>query len=352
MPRARLGSGSWRFEDDTAARLRAKIVDGRKTLGEVYGAPLRGIVTGLNEAFVINRATRDCPVAEDRKSGELLKPFLRGENIKRWRVESEDLWLINTPKGKVDIEQYPAIRNWLLPLRPELEKRATKQEWWELQQAQVAYQPKFVQPKIFYPHFQNERLFAIDNTGVFSNDKSYFIPSEDVALLSLLNSCVAWFVLTAMSPAVRNGWHEMRVQYVEKLPMPDFEEAHCLNLKLLGSSCTELARRRFDIQSEVQHRVLDLAPPELKKLTGKLENFHKLDFTGFREEVKKAFRADVPVKERGDWEVYIAEKGAEVRRLTGEIEAAEREIDAIVYKLFDLTADEIALLEASLAGQY
>ncbi len=72
----------------------------------------------------------------------MLKPFLRGENVKRWRVEPEGLWLINTPKGKVDIDAYPAVRDWLLPFKPQLEKRATKQEWFELQQAQLAYQPK------------------------------------------------------------------------------------------------------------------------------------------------------------------------------------------------------------------
>ena len=142
MPRARLGSGSWRFEDDALAGLRDKIAKGRKTLGEVYGPPLYGIKTGFNEAFVIDRATRDQLVAADPRSAELLKPFLRGEDIKRWRVESEDLFLINTPKGKVDIARYPAIRDWLLPFKAELENRATKQEWWELQQAQLAYQPK------------------------------------------------------------------------------------------------------------------------------------------------------------------------------------------------------------------
>jgi hypothetical protein len=135
MPRARLTAGSWRFEDEPLAKLRDKIEQGRKTLGEVYGAPLRGIVTGLNDAFIIDRATRDRLVKADPKSAELLKPFLRGENIKRWRVESDDLFLINTPKGKVDIEAYPTVKKHLLPFRKELERRATKQEWWELQQA-------------------------------------------------------------------------------------------------------------------------------------------------------------------------------------------------------------------------
>ena len=131
MPRARLGRGSWQLEGDALARLRAKIRDGRPTLGEVYGPPLYGIKTGLNEAFVIDRATRDALVEADPASADLLKPFLRGENIKRWRVESEDLFLINTPRGKVDIDAYPAIRNWLLPFRDRLEARATQQAWWE-----------------------------------------------------------------------------------------------------------------------------------------------------------------------------------------------------------------------------
>lgn len=352
MPRARLGRGSWRFEDDALARLRDKISVGHQTLGEVYGPPLYGIKTGLNEAFIIDRATRDRLVAADPRSANLLKPFLRGENIKRWRVESEGLFLINTPKGKVDIKRYPALRAWLHPFKQALEKRATKQEWWELQQAQLTYQPKFSLKKISYPHFQNERMFALEETGAFSNDKSYFIPVDDLGLLCLLNSCVAWFFLTAISPAVRNDWHEMRVHYVQKFPIPTMPDSARTRLAGLGQICTNAARKRFAIQSAVRHRILDLASHASRhKLTGKLENWHELDFAAFREEVKKAFRSEIPVKERGDWEACLAENGAEVRRLTDEISVAEAEIDSVVYGLFDLRPDEITLLEASLADQ-
>jgi hypothetical protein len=77
-----------------------------------------------------------------------------------------------------------------------------------------------------------------------------------------------------------------------------------------------------------------------------------LDFAAFRAEVKKVFGIEIPLKERGDWEAWLAESAAEVRRLSAEIAQAEREIDAIVYRLFNLTPDEIALLEASIAGQH
>jgi hypothetical protein len=102
----------------------------------------------------------------------------------------------------------------------------------------------------------------------------------------------------------------------------------------------------------VSRRILDLAPREKRKLSGRLQAWYDLDFTAFRTEIKKLFGAEIPLRERGEWESYLAENAAEVHRLAAQIDAAEREIDAIVYRLFDLTADEIALLERSLDGQY
>ncbi|MEO6841000.1 MAG: hypothetical protein ABI192_09555 [Bradyrhizobium sp.] len=101
------------------------------------------------------------------------------------------------------------------------------------------------------------------------------------------------------------------------------------------------------------NRILtDLASRTDQKLTGKLKKFWKLDFAAFRAEVTRTFKTEIPVKDRDDWESYLAEKSAEVIKLTAEIEAIEGGIDAIVYKLFDLTPDEIKLLDASLEGQY
>ena len=113
-----------------------------------------------------------------------------------------------------------------------------------------------------------------------------------------------------------------------------------------------LARPNFHIQSAVRHRILDLSPPERKKLSRKLEDWWMLDFAQFRDEVKHVFRADIAVNERAEWEGYLAKNTAEVRKLDAEIEKAEREIDAIVYRLFELTPEEIKLLEDSVAGQY
>jgi hypothetical protein len=142
----------------------------------------------------------------------------------------------------------------------------------------------------------------------------------------------------------------MRVQYVETIPIP---EALISNSGLgeIATTATRSASERTKIAMSIYHRLLtDLAAPNTK-LSRKLKNFHTLDFGEFRAEVKRAVKADIPLKERADWESLFNTAKAEVIRLSSEIAAAEREIDRLVYAAFELTADEIALLEQSLEGQ-
>ena len=109
---------------------------------------------------------------------------------------------------------------------------------------------------------------------------------------------------------------------------------------------------RLALQRALARRIPDLCPPGREpKLTTALEEWWTLpDFAAFRAEVKKAFKADIPLAERSAWEDWIARDRAEIVRLSAEIAAAEARIDGIVYELFELTPDEIALLEASVQG--
>ena len=98
-------------------------------------------------------------------------------------------------------------------------------------------------------------------------------------------------------------------------------------------------------------RIPDLCPPGRDpKLTTRLQEWWTLpDFAAFRAEVKKVFKADIPLTERSDWEDWITRDRAEIARMSAEIAQCEAEMDRIVYDLFDLTADEIALLETVVA---
>jgi type I restriction-modification system DNA methylase subunit len=350
FPQGKLSDASWELEADGLRALREKITRGKKTLKEVYGSPLYGIKTGLNEAFVIDRATRDRLVADDPKSAEILKPFLEGKDLKRWRAEPRDLWIIYIPKNAIRIDDYPAIKKHLLPFKDALEKRATKQEWFELQQAQAAYLSGFEQVKISYPHFSVRALFHLEETRSLSNDKSYFVPSDDLSLLALLNSDLAWYLTTALAPPVRGGYFELRVQYIETLPIPNMTDSERSELRFCAMAAQSAAKFCLASESALTRRIPDLCPPDRSpKLTEKLKNWWELaDFAAFRAEVKKTFKADIPLKERSEWEDLFTSGKTEITRLSAEIARHEAQINAIVYKLFDLTPDEITLLEESL----
>ena len=353
MPQSRLGSDSWKFEQDDLARIREKIARGRKTLGDVYGPPLYGIKTGLNEAFIVDTATRNAIVSEDHKSAELLRPFLRGEDVTRWRVEPHSHWLINTPKGKVDINQYPGIKTWLLPFRPALEARATKQEWWELQQAQLAYQPKMAAAEILFPDLSQGPKFAGPSKDCLMDCTIFFIEACDEAVRAVLNSKVSWFFLFSISNPLRGGKWRLRLksQYLERLPLPEISPQISDRLKALDLEIRSASQRRFALKSDVGRRILDAAPAG-SKLTSKLNRWHTLDFRAFLAEMKRALHTDIPLKQRSEWQSYFDENHSEIWQRMREIDAAEREVNEIVFGLFQLAPEEIALIEGVLQGQY
>ena len=347
FPQAALTTAPWHFEGDSLMILRDKIRAGRKTLKEVYGSPLYGIKTGLNGAFVIDTTTKERLCAQDPRSAELLKPFLEGKDLKRWRAEPRGLWLIYIPKNRIKIDDYPAIRDWLLNFKEQLESRATKQEWFELQQAQEAYATGFSEPRVFYAHF-NRRYFFYTEGEYLPNDKGYVIPTKDRHLCPLLVSKAMWFIISNLAPQVIGGSRELRAHYMESLPIPDTSDGDKEHLSKLGDECASLAGRRLTLQTALTRRIPDLCPPGRDpKLTTRLQEWWTLpDFAAFRAEVKKVFKADIPLAERSTWEDWITRDRAEIARLTAEITKAEALIDSIVYGLFDLTPAETALLES------
>ncbi len=104
----------WQLEPPAQRSLLERVRKSGQPLGDYcQGHFYYGIKTGLNEAFVIDRERRDELIAQDAKSAEIIKPFLRGRDVKRWRAGAQDLWLIFTRRG-VEIDDYPAVKAHLL----------------------------------------------------------------------------------------------------------------------------------------------------------------------------------------------------------------------------------------------
>ena len=348
-PQASLTNGSWALESPALKALRDKIKTGKQTIKQRYGAPLYGIKTGLNNAFVISTKIKERLCAEDPKSDDLLKPFLKGKNLKSWRAEPSGLWLIYIPKNRIEIENYPAIHNWLLQFKERLEGRAAKQKWFELQQPQEVYATAFEETKISYCDIADSNPFHLDTSKSYLETTAFAIPANDFAMVGLLNSKLLWFIFKSLTPLASGGYFRMKAQYVEQLPLPFWSEKDRLKLAATSELCHLEAQKRYQLQQAIIRRIPDLAAPDIEpKLSKKLKAWWDFpDFSAFRKEVKKCLKADIPLSERSEWEDWIARDKAEIVRLTAEIKSNEQRINNIVYDLFDLTEDEITLLEAN-----
>ena len=108
---------------------------------------------------------------------------------------------------------------------------------------------------------------------------------------------------------MRGGFHELRVQYVETLPIPAASAEQKSAVETLASIAQDAAQERYDLQQQVTRRIPDLAAdPATAKLTKRLKEWWTLtDFAAFQKEVKKALKSDIPLKERNDWENWLAE---------------------------------------------
>jgi hypothetical protein len=234
MPVAALRSEGWALERLDVLALMEKLRSVGKPLGEyVEGKFYRGVLTGLNEAFVIDEETKVRLIAEDPKSAEIIKPWLRGRDIFKWKAEWASLYVLFTRRG-TDIEQFPAIKGYLEQYRADLEPKKTDSDkqgrkpgpykWFEIQD-NTAYFEEFEKEKILWPGITSEIVFGLGDKGQFGNDNNQLIVSSDRCLLAILNSRLIRFVLQQICDKVRGGFYRMKMIYVEQLPIPPATDA-------------------------------------------------------------------------------------------------------------------------------
>lgn len=234
-----LKPSGWRLESPVGMRLLERIRGSGTPLGEYCkGRFYYGIKTGFNEAFVVDRATRDRLIAEHPSSEQVLKPFLRGRDVKRWRCEfaeqylvkiesSENVqhpWSSEPPKEaeKLFSKCYPAIHAFFEAgdNRAKLINRYDQGKFfWELRSC--AYWKEFQQEKIIVPAIQDHVRYAPDKAGFYSNDKtSILIPPSVPFVLSFLNSQISWWITQQEFASKQGGFYEFKPMYVSKLPIP------------------------------------------------------------------------------------------------------------------------------------
>jgi len=223
---------------DIEQRIKAKI--------EAIGTPLkdwdiqinRGILTGFNDAFIIDGKKRAELIDQDPKSEEIIRPILRGRDIKRYGYEFADLYLINTHNGikekgikRIDIDDYPAVKAHLDTFYEQLEKRQDKGDT-PYNLRNCAYIEDFYKQKIVWASI-GETSYSIIPKNTFLLDTNYFftIKNEQRYLLAFLNSKLITYWINSEDTPIGNGGAYRHYKYnLEKLPIVKY-------LQQLKKSC-------------------------------------------------------------------------------------------------------------------
>ena len=350
MPQSWLNQKTWELQSEEHFNLKEKMLGCGNTLKHAYGIPLYGIKTGCNDAFVITADDRKNIISENPSEEVLIKRFFEGKDANPWHIQSRNLYIIYIPKNFIDIENYPSIKKHLIKYYDALNSRATKQNWFELQQPQQAYEKYFLNPKIIFPEISQGAKFSIDYEGRYYQNTVYSIPTADTYLLGLLNSKAVWFFYQQTCAALRGGTWRLRLlkQYIEKTPIPKAADVKKERIGILANKAQETAEQRYALQEQVRNRIHDIASEgKAFDLNNKLKSWWKLDFKEFQKEIKKVFKAELSLNQRDEWETYITDKQKQVEALTNTLTAIENDLDSEVYSLFDLTPDEIKLIEES-----
>ena len=218
-----------------------------------------------------------------------------GNDIRKYRIDFDKKYLLYMFHG-IEINRYPSIEKYLESFKAALKGRATNQKWFELQQPQLAYKQFYDSKKIIWPDIAKESRFTFDDLGYYLETTCFFIPSNDFYLLGILNSSVCWYYLKEHSPVLgdkdKGGRLRLKKVYIEHFPI------RTINF----SDPTDKARH--DKMVALVERMLTLNKQ----------------------------RADV----KTEHDKNLIER---------QIEATDKQIDALVYELYGLTSEEIQVVE-------
>ena len=223
---------------------------------EKIGTPLkdwdiniyRGVLTGFNDAFIISGEKRkeildNCKSDDERKrTDDLIRPILRGRDIKRYSYNWADLWLIYIPwhfplqfdqtiqgaseKAEKEFKkQYPAVYAHLLQYKRELSARnkaetGIRYEWYAMQRWGANYWDEFNKPKIVWGNLNLSATYTLAPAGMMINAPATMIVPASESLLCILNSKIADYYIRNLGVTRNGGYFEYKPMFIEQLPVP------------------------------------------------------------------------------------------------------------------------------------
>lgn len=367
--RSDLTAEPWVLEPPDVAALLRKIRERGVPLSEYAGvSPLYGIKTGFNEAFLIDTPTRAQLVHDDPAAAEIIKPYLRGQDIGRWSPEWAGLWMIvmksssdhawpwaaaatESEAEAIFARTYPSIHRRFKVLESYVEDDKPKglrhrqdqgRFWWELRPC--AYYDQMDRPKIVYTEITWSNSFGIDDDGRYINNTAYFLPTTELWLPSVLNSPLTWWYSWRKAQHGKDEALRFMDAYIRPFPLA---APLTTDSSQLDGITTELLSARSIIR-ENDSSLADWLGQfwDFRSLPTALRQASLLDSDGFIAAVRAALprRQSLTPTQLRQLRDAFAETAEPARTARSELLAHERALAAMVERAYGLTEEEIALM--------
>ena len=310
IPQSTLNETNFTFLDSSKFELKSKIEKVAKPLKD-WGVNINyGVKTGLNEAFIIDSKTRDkilstCIGDEREQTQKLIRPILRGRDIKRYDYEWAGLWLINIHNGygtkpRINIDNFPKLKLYLDKFEPKLSKRSDKGAT-PYNLRNCAYLEEFEKEKILCARMVQSPKFAYDTNNNIPDNTAYCITGANLKfLLAFLNSTGVYKIFNFFYAG--GGLEgEIKINRLEILPIPQITPQNEKSANDIINLVDEILKANEKIKLYEKHM------PTLS-LDEKLEAKENID------------------------------------ALNNKIKASDEKINELVFELYELTSDEIALI--------
>lgn len=311
----------------------------------------RGILTGFNDAFIIDTATKEALIKQNPNSAEIIKPILRGRDIKAYGHKWSGLWLIATfPALKLDIDKYPAVKEYLESFGKRIHqiggkesRKKTGNKWFETQD-QIGYYDEFEKDKIVWASVGLNEYSYVEKE-YFILDTNYFAVGLNKYHLALLNSklIIKWFIEKTDTLVGTQAYRHYKYNF-EKIPIPPISKESQQPFLEKADKMLVLNKELQNKSNRFINRITDNF--EIEKISKKLHSFYNFDFKTLIAELKKQ-KIVVSLKQQEEWQDYFESYKTEINQLQTEIKQTDKEIDTMVYKLYGLSNEEIKIVENS-----
>jgi hypothetical protein len=283
MKLSELNPNEWVFDEPEKVSLLNKIRQNKIKLNDYCNKNIfAGIKTGFDSAFVIDKTTKDKLVSLNQNNKKVIRPWLKGKDVRKWHADFKDTYVIYIPLNKLEINDFPDIEKHLAKFKIKLEQRATAQKWFEMQQPQERFTELFNKPKIIYPDCAKEMRACYDTTGAYGTMAMYFLPYSPLVMGILNSKLFDWYARMTFA-TFGDPWKGGRIifksMYMKEAPIPK-KDQNTIKIERIVDQILELMKNKtYDKLDEKEKR-------KIKEFEGQIDELVFKAFSLDNKEIK------------------------------------------------------------------